>query len=523
MKLYSKKPFLMKNSNIATIKRDGDLKSPWQADLTSSATTIPEKISETIFDCLVVGGGITGLSTALLLQKAGKNVMLAEANSIGFGTTGGTSAHINNFADTTYKEVESAFGKEGASLFARAIAEGQDLIRENINDYKIECDYDSKTAIVYAEDDDQVEQLTSLFAGLAMVGIHARFTDIIPVSIPFKKAISIENQAQFHPLKYLQGLQKAYLTAGGNLAEHTRINKVSTSNDIHIAESSQMTIRAKSVIYATHMPPNINVMNLKLAPYRSYVLGVKLKSDKYPDELVYDLQEPYHYFRTHTIEGEKLLIAGGNDHKTGHEDPEKQMADLEKYIRKYFNVSSVKYKWSSQYYVPVDGLPYIGQMPLTKNGIYCATGFNGNGMMLGSVAAKILTDLVIKGENIYKELFDPCRVKPIDSFKEFVTENADVAYHLVADRFGIHETDSLKRIEPGTGKLVEIDGKKVAAYRDEKGTIHALSPTCTHMGCIVNWNQEEKSWDCPCHGARFDIDGKVLTGPATIDLPQMQE
>ncbi len=509
----------MKNS----IKRDGSPESAWQHGLPSVTTTRPSKINETVYDCLVVGGGITGLSSALLLRNAGKNVILAEANTIGFGTTGGTSAHINNFADTTYKEAESAFGKEGASLFARAIAEGQELIKTNTATHQIDCDYEVKTAIVYAEDKEQVDQLTSLFAGLATVGIPARFTDTIPVSIPFKKAISIANQAQFHPLKYLRGLLKAYMAAGGNIVEHTRIAKVSTENENHIAEANQMTIRAKNIIYATHMPPNINAMNLVCAPYRSYVLGVKLQSGEYPDDLIYDLEEPYHYFRTHTVAGEKLLFAGGNDHKTGHEDPEKQIADLEKYLRKHFYISSVKYKWSSQYYIPVDGFPYIGQLPFTAKGIYCATGFNGNGMMLGSVAAKILSDLIVSGENIYKDLFDPCRIKPVDSFKEFVSENADVAYHFIADRFNIHETDSLKRIEPGTGKLIKVEGKKIAAYRDEKGVMHALNPTCTHMGCIVNWNQEELSWDCPCHGARFDIDGKVLTGPATIDLSQIQE
>lgn len=513
----------MKKSNNVILKRDGQNLSPWQVGIPGMVNPTPSKIMETLYDCLIIGGGITGLTAALLLQNAGKNVIIAEANTVGFGTTGGTSAHINNFADTTYKEAESAFGKEGAGLFAKAIIEGHDIIKGNIDNYKIDCDYEPKSAIVYAEDDQQVDQLTSLFAGLAMVGIPARFIDEIAVAIPFKKAITIENQAQFHPLKYLQGLQRAYLAAGGNLVENTRIYKVNTSDEIHIAESSQITIRAKNIIYATHMPPNINVMNLESAPYRSYLLAVKLKNDSYPDDLIYDLEEPYHYFRSHTIDGEKLLLAGGNDHKTGHEDPDKQMGELENYIRKYFNVSSIKYKWSSQYYTPVDGLPYIGQLPLAAKGIYCATGFNGNGMMLGSVAAKILSELVINGTSIYKDLFDPCRVKPVDSFKEFVSENADVAYHLVADRFGIHETDSLKRIEPGTGKLVEVDGKKVAAYRDEKGKVHALNPTCTHMGCIVNWNPEERSWDCPCHGARFAIDGKVLTGPATIDLPQIAE
>ncbi|WP_428331740.1 FAD-dependent oxidoreductase [Mucilaginibacter sp.] len=514
----------MKESNKITFKkRDGQNLSSWQVGIPGIVNPVLSKISETIYDCLIIGGGITGLTAALLLQNTGKNVMVAEANAVGFGTTGGTSDHINNFADTTYKEAERAFGKEGASLFAKAIIEGQDIIKGNIDNYKIDCDYEPKSAIVYAEDDEQVDQLTLLFAGLAMVGIPARFIDEIPVEIPFKKAINIENQAQFHPLKYLQGLQRAFLAAGGNLLENTRIYKVNTSDEIHIAESSQMTIRAKNIIYATHMPPNINVMNLEKAPYRSYVLAVKFKNDSYPDDLIYDLGEPYHYFRSHTVDGEKLLLAGGKDHKTGHEDSDKQMGELEKYIRKYFDVSSIKYKWSSLYYIPVDGLPYIGQLPLAAKGIYCATGFNGNGMMLGSVAAKILSELVISGTSIYKDLFDPCRVKPVDSFKEFVSENAEVAYHLVADRFGIHETDILTRIEPGTGKLVEVDGKKVAAYRDEKGKVYALKPTCTHMGCIVNWNPEEKSWDCPCHGARFAIDGKVLTGPATINLLEITE
>ncbi|MBL4678069.1 MAG: FAD-dependent oxidoreductase, partial [Mucilaginibacter sp.] len=248
------------------------------------------------------------------------------------------------------------------------------------------------------------------------------------------------------------------------------------------------------------------------------VLAVKLKGNTYPNALVYDMQVPYHYFRTHVIDGEKLLIAGGNDHKTGHDEPEKAFADLEKYLRDNYDVSSVKYRWSSQYYVPVDGFPYIGQMPEAAKGIYCATGYNGNGMMLGSIAGKILSDLVQGKDNKYADIFSPSRLKPIAGFTAFVQENADVAYHFLADRFGIHETDSLKRLSPGTGQVVEVGGKKIAAYRDDSGKIHALSPVCTHAGCIVNWNGEEKSWDCPCHGARYDIDGKVLTGPATLNL-----
>jgi glycine/D-amino acid oxidase-like deaminating enzyme/nitrite reductase/ring-hydroxylating ferredoxin subunit len=504
------------------IPRDGALKSPWQKNMPviTENKTIPASHT---YDCLIVGGGITGLTAALLLQKAGKQTVIAEAGRIGFGTTGGTSAHINTFADTTYPEAESAFGEEGAQLFADAIQEGFGLIKSNINEYHIDCDYEPKTGYLYAEDEDQVKQLDEIYQGAVKVSVPVQYTDEVPTPTKYLKALQFDGQAQFHPLKYLQALQKAYLAAGGIIIENTRVEKITSKDGIHTIEARTMTFKARQVIYATHMPPNINLFNFECAPYRSYVMGVKLKSDKYPDALIYDSQEPYHYVRSHTIDGQQLLIAGGLDHKTGHEDPEKAFAGLEKYIRKYYKVSSIKYKWSSQYYIPVDGLPYIGQMPMAAEGVFCATGYNGNGMMLGSIAGKILSDFIRKRPNKYQDLFSPSRVKPIDGFSEFVKENADVAYHFVADRLHIHETDSMKRLQPGTGKVIEVDGKKIAAYRDEQGTVHALSPVCTHTGCIVSWNNEEKSWDCPCHGARFDIDGQVLTGPATKNLQPIND
>jgi glycine/D-amino acid oxidase-like deaminating enzyme/nitrite reductase/ring-hydroxylating ferredoxin subunit len=490
----------------ATIARDGILVSPWQQGLASIA---PSEKSEKSYDCLVVGAGITGLTVALMLQSSGQQTVIADAHSVGFGTTGGTSAHLNTFADTTYKEAARAFGFEGAQLFADAVNEGFDIIKNNIFEYHIDCDFENKVGFLYAESEEEVKALEDVYTGAVNVGLETSYTEDVPTPVNFQRAIRFENQAQFHPLKYLQGLQKAYLAAGGTILENTKIESVASSG-----------IQAKQVVYATHLPPNINLFNFECAPYRSYVMAVKLKSGKYPDSLIYDMQEPYHYTRSHTLDGEQLLIVGGLDHKTGHEDPEKAFADLEKYIRKYYNVSSVKYKWSAQYYVPVDGLPYIGQMPLAADGVYCATGFNGNGMMLGSISAKVISDLILKRTNPYAELFSPSRIKPIDSFTEFAKENADVAYHWIADRFKIKDTDSLKRLPPGTGKVVEVDGNKVAAYKDEAGELHVLSPVCTHAACIVGWNNAEKSWDCPCHGARFDIEGNVLTGPATKPLPK---
>jgi glycine/D-amino acid oxidase-like deaminating enzyme/nitrite reductase/ring-hydroxylating ferredoxin subunit len=502
-------------------ERDGSLESAWQAEALAPLVH-PQIIPDTIYDVLIVGGGITGLTAALQLQKAGKKCLVVDMGTIGYGTTGGTSAHINTFADTTYTEAESAFGEKGVQLFADAVNEGYSIIKNNINTYKIDCDFEVKKGYIYAEDEDQAKQLDDLYNGAVNVGIDISYVDDVPTPVEYVKATMLPNQAQFHPLKYLKALEEVYLKEGGLILENTRVDDIEHEDDFHIAKSGEQTFKARKVIYATHVPPKITVFSFRCAPYRSYVLGVKLTTDTaYPDALVYDMQEPYHYFRTHIIDGQKLLIAGGNDHKTGHDDPEKAFADLEKYVRKYYKVSSVKYRWSSQYYIPVDGFPYVGQIPFEADGIYCATGYNGNGMMLGTISGKILADIVLGIKNRYEDIFSTSRIKPIDGFTEFVKENADVAYHFIADRLSIHETDSLKRLQNDSGKVVEVDGKKIAAYRDKDGTIHALNPVCTHAHCIVNWNHEEKSWDCPCHGARYDINGTVITGPAVKNLPKI--
>ncbi len=504
-------------TNITT--RDGDNISLWQATRKTAPTGIGGDIE---YDVVIIGGGITGLTTALLLQEAGKKCLVVDAHTVGFGTTGGTSAHINTFADTTYKEAESAFGEEGAQLFADGINEGFGLIRNNIAKYSIECDFEEKNGYVYAEDEKQMEELRDIYEGATKVGVPVNFATDVPTPIAYKEALIFSGQAQFHPLKYLFALEQAYIEAGGSVLEHMKITKVTSSDDGHLVETEVgLEIKAQHVVYATHMPSGINMANFRCAPYRSYVLGVILNDKNYPDALIYDMQEPYHYFRTHEVREQKYLLVGGNDHKTGHDDPEKAFAELEKYVRKHYDVADVSYKWSSQYYVPVDGFPYIGRMPVSKN-IYCATGYNGNGMMLGSLSGKIISDLILERENKYEKIFSPARSKPIAGFEEFVKENADVLYQFIAGRFSGNVRASLDRIKNDHGELVEHEGHQLAVYRDDLGDLHILNPVCTHAKCIVNWNATERTWDCPCHGARYDIDGKVLTGPATKDLEQIQ-
>jgi len=511
------------NLNYFKPTRDGANESIWQSFSASQREQNPGlPYSATVYDTLIIGGGITGLTTALLLQKQGMNCIVAEAHNVGFGTTGGTTAHINTFADTTYDETEKAFDAASAKLFATAINEAVAIINEHVLVYKIDCDFEWKPGYVYAEDSKQAKELDSLYQSALKVGVKVKETQEVPTPLSFEKAVVFDNQAQFHPLKYISGLQKEFIALGGVVLENTRVEDVETREGIHYAITNVKDIAAKNVVYATHLPiGGISPQHFLCAPYRSYVIAVKLTDEKYPDALIYDMQEPYHYFRSHVIDGQKYLIVGGHDHKSGHGEPEKSFEDLEKYVREHYHVASVDYKWSAQYYISADGLPYIGELPLAPKGIYSATGFNGNGMILGTISAKIISDLILGKENDFADLFDPARVKPLAGFNEIVKENADVAYHFIADRLAMDDIKSLNEIENGSGAVVEYKDKKLAIYKDESGSVHALNPVCTHAKCIVDWNNSEKSWDCPCHGARFDIDGNVLTGPARKNLEKV--
>jgi glycine/D-amino acid oxidase-like deaminating enzyme/nitrite reductase/ring-hydroxylating ferredoxin subunit len=508
----------MKTLLSPIMPRDAFSVSPWQ--LVPVTTQAPEDgpADETVYDTLIVGAGITGLTTALLLQNAGHKCLIAEAQSPGFGTTGGTSAHLNTFFDATYPEIEKDFGEEASKLVAESGREAFKQITDLIEKYRIDCDFDYKDAYLFAENEEETKQLAQILEASRKAGINVTEERENGVPVPFQLSLLFKDQGQFHPIKYLRGLMNAFTAAGGKILSDTFVRETSFENDLHLAKTDRQVIRAKNLVYATHIPPGINLLHFRCAPYRSYVLGLKLKNEDYPDKLVYDMQEPYHYFRTHVIDQQSYLILGGNDHKTGHEDPTLAFEQLEAYARKYFEVDTVDFKWSSQYYVPADGLPYIGLLPGGDERMYVATGFNGNGMVFGTLSGKIISDSILGAKNKYADLFRPSRVKPVAGFTEFIKENADVAYHFLADRLSAETVDSLKDLKTGTGTVIYYDDQKLAVYKDENERITALSPVCTHAGCIVNFNAEEKSWDCPCHGGRFDLQGKVLTGPPRKDL-----
>jgi len=503
--------------------RDGINKSLWQETISNEYISSNIKVtSDTIYDVLIVGGGITGISTGLQLQKAGKSVLIAEAYNIGFGTTGGTTAHLNSFLDCSYADVQKKFNREDANLLADAIQQSLSLIKSNIAQYQINCEYKNLPAYLFAQNKSEIQELDDIFKATKEVGVDVNYTEQLPFKTEYEKALVFDQQAQFHPLKYLNGIAKAFTNEGGIILENCRITGI-IENEVLELESSQGIIKAQQLIYATHIPPGVNLLHFRCAPYRSYALSILLQREAdYPDALIYDMEDPYHYIRTQEIDGQKHLIVGGEDHKTGHEtNTQICFTKLESYARKHFQIAKVTHQWSSQYFEPADGLAYIGHLPGADERVFVATGFGGNGMVYAGISAILLTDLIVHGKNEYEELLDPNRIKMVAGFKNFAKEAADVVQKLIATVVPPEALHELAGIAPGEAKLVKYEGSRLAVYKDENGSIHAVNPACTHIKCEVAWNDTEKSWDCPCHGSRFDIDGNVLTAPARKNLEQV--
>jgi glycine/D-amino acid oxidase-like deaminating enzyme/nitrite reductase/ring-hydroxylating ferredoxin subunit len=503
------------------MKRDGSTVSLWQSNM-PDYNAKPTSFSNTMYDVVIVGGGITGITTGLLLQKAGKKCLIAEAHSLCFGTTGGTTAHINSFFDSTYDIIQSNFGAEAAKLVSKATKNSLELFKKNIEAYKIDCGFEEKNGYVYAQTPEQADELDKVYDATKEAGTEIEYVQDIPLPMEFQKAVLYKKQAQIHPTRYVQALAKEFEEASGIILQHCPVDKFENEDGVLEIETANGKLKTKNLIWATHTPPGINILHFRLAPYRSYAIAVKLKNDAYPDAVAYDMYDPYHYYRTQNIDGENFFIVGGEDHKTAHEEnTEACFSNLISHAKKHFDVGEITHRWSSQYFEPADGLAYIGHLPGNPDNVYVAAGYGGNGITYSHIAAPLLTDLIIKGKSELKDLFSPGRIKPIAGFAAFVQENADVIKEFVAKRISSEKIEGLSELANGDAKVVKYEGERLALYKDENGKVHALNPVCTHAKCIVAWNGAEKTWDCPCHGARYSIEGQVLTGPARKGLQKI--
>lgn len=469
-------------------------------------------------DVAIVGAGLTGITAAILLKNAGKTVAVVDADRIGSGVTGRTTAHITAILDTRYQTIASDFGEDGARLAAQSHQAAIEQVAALVAEKAIDCDFRRVPGYLYTENPQDTPMLEKEVEAARKAGLNASFTEQIPLPISAKSALWLPDQAQFHPLKYLFRLAQDIPGDGSFLFENSCVIDIN-DGDPCVVKTETGSVTAQAVIIATHIPPGIHLVDTEAAPYRSYVLAIRTRSD-FPDGLYWDTEEPYNYTRWAKIDGERLLIIGGKDHKTGqHNDTTSRYRALEEHARKHFDVESVVYRWSAQVYEPADGLAYIGKSPGAQN-VYFASGYSGNGMTYANIAARLMSDLVLGRENPYADLYSPARIKPLASAVDYVKENLNVAAHWIGDRMSKSD-DQIAEVRPGEGRIVEVDGRQIAAYRATDGALHTLSPVCTHMGCIVAWNDAESTWDCPCHGGRYKATGERIEGPPKRDLERV--
>jgi glycine/D-amino acid oxidase-like deaminating enzyme len=399
--------------------RDGIHTSLWQETTEKYEPRIRATLQQK-FDVVIIGGGITGITTGLVLQELGLKCLVLEAQQLCFGTTGGTTAHINTLLDVPYTTLIKNFGHDKATLVARATVEAVAFIREVIEKNDIKCEFAQSQAFLFAQDENQSKELRDIYDACKQVTLPVKYVNDIPVPIHFTKAIAVPGQGKFHPLRYVFGLAEAFENSDGVILDKCRVTDVKEENGTVYVESEKGTFQASYAIHATHIPPTINVLHLRCAPYRSYAMAVRLGSGSYPMNLAYDMYDPYHYYRSQRIDGNNYLIVGGKDHKTGHEpNTEAPFLTLESHIRTYFDVEAVTHRWSSQYYEPADGLPYIGHFPGHGKKILVATGFGGNGMTYGTIAAHILKSIILELKSDLVDMFSPSRIKPVAAFQEF--------------------------------------------------------------------------------------------------------
>ena len=469
----------------------------------------------------IVGAGISGMTTAYLLAKEGVSVTVLEDGVIASGETGRTTAHLSFALDDRYTELERLHGERGAQLASESHQAAVTQIEAIVSEENIDCDFSRLDGYLFLAPGQERSLLEEEMEAGQRAGVpNLRIVDRAPIEgFNTGPALLFPNQGQFHPVKYLGGVAAAIERMGGRIHTRTHVKSIEGGGQPSVTTDSGKTIRANAVVVATNSPINDWLtIHTKQAPYRTYVIGALVPKGSIPKALYWDTADPYHYVRlqphspTHDC-----LIVGGEDHKTGQaDDTESRFDRLEAWTRKVFpHIQIVEYRWSGQVMEPVDGLAFIGRNPGDEN-VYIATGDSGHGMTHGTIAGMLIRDLIHHRDNEWAKIYEPSR-KSVKSLGEFTKENLNVAAQYV-DYVTGGDVKTADEIAPGSGAVLRRGLQKVACYKDETGIVHELSAICPHLGCVVDWNNTEKSWDCPCHGSRFNALGKVVNGPANKDL-----
>ena len=504
-----------------TVSDEGKTVSYWEASANLIEKNALDGSIET--DICIIGGGISGLTTAYLLTKAGRKVIVIDDGVIGGGETSRTTAHLSNALDDRIYRVEDWHGEEKARLAVEAHTRAIDEIERIVEEENIDCDFLRLNGYLIeaenGEDDLQKELEAAHRAGFAGV----EFVEGAPIKdFDTGKCLRFPNQGQFHILKYLAGLAKAIEAGGGKLFSGTRVVEWKGEDAPEVKTANGQTIRARSIVLATNYPI-MSKMFAKLPAYRTYAIGVRLPKNAVERCLIWDTADPYIYVRTQPEENHDILIVGGEDHRTGQKDDgEARFVKLYQWTQKRFPMADeILYKWSGQFMETHDGLAFIGRFSDSEPNVYLITGDSGMGMTHGTIGGMVVSDLILGRENAWAEVFEPSRLAT-QSIKEAVPELISSTAPYV-DWVTGGDVSSVDEIKPGEGAIIRQGASKIAAYRDENGLLYQRSAVCTHMGCIVRFNSLEKTWDCPCHGSRFGTDGHPINTPAISPIEEIKE
>ena len=485
---------------------------------TASSPSFPALPATVEVDVAVVGGGITGLTTAWLLKQAGAKVAVVEADRVCSGTTGYTTAKVTALHGLTYAELVATHGLDKARQYAQANQAAVERVASLVEELDIDCQFERRPALTYTTDPARRADVAAEVEAATSVGLPATYVETTELPYAVEAAVRLEDQAQFHPRRYCLALAGAINGDGSFVFEGTRALDVDETGSSPVVRTDGGDVVADNVVVATLLPfYDPGGFFAKAHPVSSYALAVRVDGDL-PEGMYLGADSPTRSVRPVQLDGERGLILGGESHKVGQGgDTEQYYASLESWARSTFAVRSIDWRWSAHDYVPIDSVPYIGLSPRSER-VHVATGFKKWGMSNGTAAGMILSDTLLGRENPWGEVFDATRVDGSGSAKEFVKENVNVGKRFVKDHVARLTAPSADSLAPGEGGLVDVDGDDVAAYRHPDGTLQAVSAICTHLGCVVAWNPAETTWDCPCHGSRFACDGKLLYGPATADL-----
>lgn len=481
-------------------------------------------------DICIIGGGITGLSLAYLLRKTKAKILLVEATRLARGTSGHSSAHLDPFTDESLSDLVETLGPERARHWVERNRQAVAWIESRVKAHQISCDFKRVPAFLYHENSrKQIREYEQEKKAAGKLNL-AYSEDKAPVFPPSAvRSLGFDYQAQFDPVRYLGGLAREIDRSGPDrIYENSPVIHITQRSDGTELELPGARIKAGRLVMATHYPIGMNLfIQARVYPYRSYLVAAR-PSAPLPEGLFWDLRDPYHYLRR--VDGPDgpdgpLILVGGEDHKTGHGNPQQAYTRLENYVYGLFPRAEIVYRWSSQFYPSDRGLPYVGSLPLRDN-TFIATGYGGAGLTLGTVAAHHLCQL-LEGQDVPADLesmLRPSRLDPMNSASRFIRENWNVASRFVGDRARVYlkSIPSLRDLGPGEGRILKHQGRTLGVHRTPQGDLQACSAICTHARCVVQWNGAEQSWDCPCHGGRFRPDGTVLNGPPLKPLEKVE-